>query len=62
MTRKQCKAGRQERIQKLLKGLANIRPEPVRFDASLVSNHVISSSPREQVDKDPMRRELRGHL
>lgn len=30
--RKAVKAGKKQRIQKLLKGLANIRPEPVKVD------------------------------
>ncbi|HKV81467.1 MAG TPA: hypothetical protein VJP02_25190 [Candidatus Sulfotelmatobacter sp.] len=36
MTGKERKAGKKERIQKLLKGLANIRPEPVKLDPSVV--------------------------
>jgi hypothetical protein len=30
--RKAVKAGKKQRIQKLLKGLANIRPEPVKLE------------------------------
>jgi hypothetical protein len=33
--RKAVKAGKKQRIQKLLKGLAVIRPEPVKLDPSV---------------------------